>query len=317
MDTKLKPPDADGRSWTVKFPGTDGEWEWLHFDLLYAQARQQIEEDLDLPAFARTVLTGTDESLRIVTDGNVVTGVLPAYARSVGVDEFEITHWHFAMTRTCLITGRRRATRTLVNLWEGTRGGLNPAGPSALIDLCIVEFVREVRARLATVATDLDRIEDVLIDGEDTSRLSDLGGRLGIVRREATRAKRVLAPLSRALHEDAEDLPDWAGVLDQGVGNRAVHAALDDIAALADRARSLQDELTTLLAGETNRRLYIVSVVTTLFIPATFVTGFFGMNTGGLLWAGEEMPYGTLYAAVACGAAVLITLLILYSKRLL
>ena len=50
--------------------------------------------------------------------------------------------------------------------------------------------------------------------------------------------------------------------------------ALDDITALSDRARSLQDELTTRLTEETNRRLYIVSVVTALFMPATFVTGF-------------------------------------------
>ena len=96
-----------------------------------------------------------------------------------------------------------------------------------------------------------------------------------------------------------------------------LHSALDDIAALYDRARSLQDELTTRLAEETNRRLYIVSVVTTLFIPATFITGFFGMNTGGLLWSGDDVPHGTLFAALLCGCAVATTLLLLRAKRLL
>ena len=80
---------------------------------------------------------------------------------------------------------------------------------------------------------------------------------------------------------------------------------------------TLQDELTTRLAEETNRRLYIVSVVTVLFIPATFVTGFFGMNTGGLLWGGDGAPHGTWFAAVACFGAVLVTLLLLRSKRML
>jgi Mg2+ and Co2+ transporter CorA len=100
-------------------------------------------------------------------------------------------------------------------------------------------------------------------------------------------------------------------------GAPGLPGALDDITALSDRARSLQDELTTRLTQETNRRLYIVSVVTALFMPATFVTGFFGMNTGGLLWGGDEVPHGTLFVSMLCGSAVIITLLLLRAKKLL
>src|SRR6201999_475447 len=107
-----------------------------------------------------------------------------------------------------------------------------------------------------------------------------------------------------------------AGFSEPSAGHRLLHAALDDMAALYDRARSLQDELTTRLAEETNRRLYIVSVVTTLFMPATFITGFFGMNTGGLLWSGDEMPHGTLFAGILCIGAIGLTLLLLRRKRL-
>ena len=79
---------------------------------------------------------------------------------------------------------------------------------------------------------------------------------------------------------NVEDLPEWAaGFTENG---SAPHGALDDIAALRDRARSPRHELTTRLAEETRRRLHTVSVVTTLFLPATFVTGCFGMDTSGL-----------------------------------
>jgi hypothetical protein len=75
-------------------------------------------------------------------------------------------------------------------------------------------------------------------------------------------------------------------------------------ATVFDQPHSLQDELTTRLAEGTSRRLYLVSVVTTVLLPATFVTGFFGMNTGGLLWDGDEYSHGTIYATLLCGAAV-------------
>jgi zinc transporter len=319
MDTEVEQLDASGQSWALRFAGNDGrtDWQWLHFDLVHAQARQSIEADPALPAFARSVLTGTDESPRIVTNGQAVAGVLPAYARTGDAEEFDITCWHFAMTPDYLVTARRRATRTLVNVWQAVQTGLAPCSPTALIDHCIAEFAREVRARLATLATELDPLEDLLIDRRDAGQLTNLGGRLGAVRREAARLKRVLTPLVRAVHEDSDDFPDWAGFSEHAVAHRLLHGAVDDIAALYDRARSLQDELTTRLTEETNRRLYLVSVVTALLLPATFVTGFFGMNTGGLLWSGDEMPHGTVYAATLCGAAVVSALLVLRWKRLL
>jgi len=130
MNTGIEPPRVDGLAWTLRLPGEEREWEWSHFDLLYAQARQDIEANPALPPFARHLLTGTDESTRIVTDATVVAGVLPAYARTGDADEFEVTNWHFAMAPDCLVTARRRSTRTLVNLWEAVRRGLEPAGPA-------------------------------------------------------------------------------------------------------------------------------------------------------------------------------------------
>jgi len=142
--------------------------------------------------------------------------------------------------------------------------------------------------------------------------LGDFGGQLGTARREATRLKRALSPLDRALELDQEDLPEWACGIAGGAGHRALHGALDDIAALYDRTRALQDEVTTRLAEETNRRLYLVSLVTTLFVPATFLTGFFGMNTGG-----DGAPHGTVLAAALCAVSAVSTLLLLRAKRLL
>lgn len=51
-----------------------------------------------------------------------------------------------------------------------------------------------------------------------------------------------------------------------------------------------------------NRSLYILSIISALMLPATFVTGLFGMNTGGLPWAGAA--HGTLIASqLALGSA--------------
>ena len=319
MDSAIPPPNADGLSWSREFHGSDGQpgWTWLHFDLVNAQARQTIKAHPELPDFARLAVCGADESPRIVTDGQMVAGVVPTYARTGDVDDFELTCWHFAMGPNCLVTGRRRAARSLANVWQAIEAGLTPTGPAKLVDLCIAEFAREVRARLASLGANLDPVEDKLLERRGAGELNDLGGRLGAVRREATRLHRALAPLARMLDHDEEEWPVWTNFSEHDAGHRLLHSALDDIVALQDRARSLQDELTTRLAEETNRRLYLLSVVTTVLLPATFVTGYFGMNTGGMLWAGDEASHGTIFATLLCLAAAMVTLLLLRLKKLL
>jgi zinc transporter len=49
--------------------------------------------------------------------------------------------------------------------------------------------------------------------------------------------------------------------------------------------------------------------MTGLMLPATFVTGLFGMNTGGFPW--HDSPHGTLWATVLAFGAAAATYLLL------
>ncbi len=64
----------------------------------------------------------------------------------------------------------------------------------------------------------------------------------------------------------------------------------------AERARLLQEEVSERIAEATNRQLYVLSVLSALFLPPTFVTGLFGMNVKGLP-LGDD-PHGFL---AVCG----------------
>ena len=306
MDTGVPPPRADGLSWALQFHGTERQpdWEWLHFDLVHAQARQTIEGNDDLPDFARRVLTGTDESPRIVSDGHVVAGVLPAYARTGDTDQFELTCWHFAMLPHRVVTGRRRPTRTLVKMWESIAGRELPGrpGPSGRSLHCRVRARGACQACHARDQSGSDRGHADRAARCGPTRSPRRSSRHGPPRGD--RLKRALIPIARAIDEDEDNLPVWTGFSQHDAEHRLLHSALDDIGALQDRIHSLQDELTTRLAEETNRRLYLVSVVTTVLLPATFVTGFFGMNTGGLFGAATSSHMVRCCATLLCGAAV-------------
>ena len=57
-----------------------------------------------------------------------------------------------------------------------------------------------------------------------------------------------------------------------------------DLESVQERARLLQEEITGRTAEATNHNLYIVSLLTAIFLPITLITGIFGMNVGGVPW---------------------------------
>lgn len=55
--------------------------------------------------------------------------------------------------------------------------------------------------------------------------------------------------------------------------------------------------------------LYVLSLLTALLLPATFITGLFGINVKGLPWV--EADYGAFFVALSCVGAALLTLVLL------
>jgi len=81
-----------------------------------------------------------------------------------------------------------------------------------------------------------------------------------------------------------------------------------DVIAAQTQLRLLREELDLQAGQQTNENVYLLSVITALFMPATLVTGFFGMNTSGLPFTSgiEGTAIATLLAVICSGATWLL-----------
>jgi magnesium transporter/zinc transporter len=71
----------------------------------------------------------------------------------------------------------------------------------------------------------------------------------------------------------------------------------------------LQDEISASVTAQLNRNIHVLSVIATVFLPATLVAGIFGMNTKDL-WL-TDVAGGSVWAvliAAACSAIVVMAL---------
>ncbi|MCE2575525.1 magnesium transporter [Komagataeibacter sp. FNDCR2] len=296
-------------------PPIPDSWVWLHYDIVHTASRAHIQAIPCLPEEVRLALGSTDRGTNVEAEGDIVYGALPGFDDAMSEDDKNLSAWRFAVLPELLITTRRQPVPALGMVYRALQRADSFDSPAEVVDYTLLEFADTVRRNIAMLDDKLDRAEDLLLTLDQHTDFGRISGLIGRVRRRSTELRRVISPVDRIFHNEDLELPEWAEDDIRDRSQRQIHAALDDLLALQDRARSLQDELASGQAEETNRRLYTVSIVTTLMLPATFVTGFFGMNTGGMFLATGAL--GTVEAGGICFIFMMITWLLLKIMKLL
>ncbi|WP_454848411.1 transporter [Rhizobium binxianense] len=282
----------------------DGCFYWLHLNLADARVPALLDSLEGLGEDAKAALTTHDTHAAITVDEQMLYGTLVDCQREFDRDTSDLGWLHFAMSDRFIITTRLQPLRSV----ERARAMIekNPgkfSRPVDLFELLVIEFQRTLIAVVIELTEELNQIEDFVYD--NTPR--DERRRLAPVRRTIVRLHRhlrtVLALMRRASASDEDEMP--FGFDDTAVRLTSRLEAVDhDIYALQDRARLLHEEIDSKLSSETNRHLYILSIMTAFLLPPTLVTGFFGMNTAALPFT--EGGSGTEYAFALIIASVLL-----------
>ena len=84
------------------------------------------------------------------------------------------------------------------------------------------------------------------------------------------------------------------------------NALIDDIRDFADRCQSLLDEQRAQVEEGTSRNLYILTIFSAVFMPATLIAGMWGMNVSWLPFGVGEYGFWEISALVALSVGVVL-----------
>lgn len=267
-------------------------FRWLHLNLADQRAWRWLDGPSGLPGALLAPLHAGEGAPRFELCGDALALTLQDFERDIGVSMIDRLGALYVLMRPgLLVTARARPLRGA----DLVRARLEQGPPVAdaaqalgmLLDTHVDglgALVADLSARLLDAETEMlanDHLPDMreLIAARRLSaqlhRLSGgLRGTIGRMERES-RLPGELSAMARDL------LPRITG--------------LDgEIVAAQTHLRQLRDELDLQASQRTNENVYLLSVLTAVMMPATLVTGFFGMNTGGLPFA--QGGYGTLWA---------------------
>ncbi|ATL97450.1 zinc transporter ZntB [Aeromonas bestiarum] len=270
---------------------------WLHLDYGNPEAARWLLQTPLLNDAARESLLGQSNRPKLVRMGETVLLILRGINHNKDHRPEEMVALRIYITPDLIISSRRRALLSEQDVYGQLKLGGGADTPADwLVEICDAltdragEFVEE--------------LHDQILDLEEMVLMRDLpaNGRLALIRKQLIMIRRYLSPQRDLVARLANEKISW---LDEDDRRRLLDIAdrlrrwLDDLDAGVARTAVLADEINNLMAEATNRRAYQMSVMALLFLPASFLTGLFGINLGGI--PGAESPTAFW---VFCGSLV-------------
>lgn len=295
-------PSAEAVAWLRgQPPGDDrhdGPFLWLHFNLSHSACERWMKNQLGLPDDFFEALREGSHSTRIERQEDALLAVVNDVIYNFGVTSTDISTLWANADRRLLVTARARPLRSVDKLRAAVRRGEPFRSP---LDL-VVHLLRDQADVLVQIVREtgvnVDQIEDRLL----AQRLQGNRADLGAMRRGLVRLQRLLAPEPGALFRLLNRPPAWLREDDLQALRESTEEfslVLDDLAALVERIKLLQEEIAAKLNEQTNRTLFTLTLVTVLALPINIVAGFFGMNVGGIPLADHPHGFWVLVALVA------------------
>ncbi len=283
---------------------------WCHVQADAPDSAKQLA-DMGLPKEVVDALCTTETRPKAVIFGQGMLLYLRGINRNPEADPEDMVSLRLWVTADKIVSARRKNRKLLSvqDVREDIDAGYCPKSP--------LDLMLQMIARIADRISETVDILDEELTGFETLHISSKHDRLKLakVRRKAAAIRRYLAPQRDALdaiyrfnkslsQEQTFELRDQTDRMTRYV---------EDLDLAKERAMVLQDEIRNSISEQQGMRIYVLSLVTAIFLPLSFLTGVFGMNIAGL--PGTQDPNAFLYLMVFMGCMAIAGLVGMALKR--
>lgn len=286
--------------------GPEGEFFWLHFALSNSSSEPWLRRNLILPDAFFESLHSEVGSTRLEQDADSLVAVIHDVLFDYTFDASAVGTTSLCIGPRLVLSARLRPLRSVDHLRLAVRSGQVFRSPVELLAHLLRDQASVLGDILRQSTRRIDQIEDRVL----AARISTSRTELGSLRRALVRLQRLLAPEPAALFRLLNRPLDWItgeDLQDLQQAAEEFSAAIGDSIALVERVKLIQEEMAALVNEQTNRTLFVLTIVTVLALPINLVAGLFGMNVGGIPLA--ENSHGFLWVA---GSLLALTTVLAY-----
>jgi zinc transporter len=284
-----------------------GGFDWLHLrsdDPVSIEYMQHM--NLNPKLIDALSANETRPRMQLLEDGVLIN--LRGVNSNPGADPEDMVAIRLWFNDRAILTGRKRERKLLSieDLRQLIEEGKGPKYPGEFVSMLIEKLANRISDVVDSIDDELTLIETEL--DEKANNIRQIQNRLSAIRKQTASIRRYLAPQREALAElyrSGKYLSEDDCYSIRYQTDRITHY-VEDLDLARERALVLHGELQNKIAEQQNSRTYLLSIVATIFLPLSFLTGVFGMNVAGLPGVENPEAFKLLSAGMACLGLLLI-----------
>ncbi len=296
LDGKGRGKKLEDLSEVTRWKPIDGVL-WVNLDYASPEAATWLNDKSNIDTVMREALTDNDPRPRIALHGEDLLIIARGINLNQGAEPEDMVSIRVYVETGRIVTLRHRPSRTLKSLAADLERGQGPKDlPDMLVQL-VDRIVDHIVHRVDGLSDSIAALEDQVLT---EARPGHLRAKIADHRRGAIALRRFLAPQREAfLKLTTVAFPQFTSVHREQFAEQADRMArtVEELDAARDRASVTQEELTSRMSELTNQRLYVLSMITAVFLPLGFVCGLLGVNVGGVPFKEDDWAFWALIGA--------------------
>jgi len=272
---------------------------WFHLNYTDPQAQGWLLQSGLLSTPVAESLLDEETRPRVLHHGEGLLLTLRGVNLNPGAEPEDMVSIRLWIEESRIISTRKRQLKSVKAVQAMLGAGEGPRSSGEFLAMLLRLMTENIGEVIETLEDQMAEVEEQIVEHHGAKARSILAD----LRRQAIALRRYLAPQREALSRLTTERVPWMNPDDHFRIRETTDELIrhiEDLDAVRERAALAHEEFVNHATEQLNRRMFMLSVVTVIFLPLGFLTGLFGINVGGI--PGAASPWG--FAAFCGGVAL-------------
>ncbi|MBK2125245.1 CorA family divalent cation transporter, partial [Fangia hongkongensis] len=267
---------------------------WIQLDLKIAQ--KFLRDTKVIPEFASHVLCAKDTRPRTIINNNTLLCTIRGVNKNTTLQNTgDMISVRLYVQENLIVSVHKYELNSVKTVINSFNTGTGPVSASDFINDFLLAVTDSSLEACAKIDHSIDQFEDQI---NQTVKLNTANGHiysdLNALKRKIILLRRYLLPQREAILRIQTDKLTWFNDKEapyiQEIANTYTRI-LEDLETLHGRVSIIYDQIVAITQGNLNNRMYVLSIITAIFLPLTFITGLLGINVGGIPGANSALGF--------------------------
>jgi zinc transporter len=263
---------------------------WVHFDYSSNEAIDWITNKSGIDEIAIDALLTEETRPRTTILNDSLLIALRGVNLNPNSKPEDMVSIRLYISPNLIISTRKRNLLSVEEIIQSLKKGNGPKSASEFLTDLTYRMTSRMNSVIDEIEDRSDFLEESLIDSSDMKFRNEILA----IRRETIILRRYLFPQKEALNKLYHEKVTWLNEYEKielRETNDQLIRHIEELDTIRDKVALIQEELSNTISDQMNKKMYVLSIISAIFLPLSFLTGLLGINIGGIPGADNQNAF--------------------------